>query len=80
MNFLTNIPETGLNMLFDSLKWLFKIPILGDLIAAFFGYNSGKNLIDNLKLETRERKSVQALLEYGIKRTPLRDASGAEVK
>jgi hypothetical protein len=80
MDFLTKLPESFSDKLLGSLDWLMKIPIIGDLIAAFFGYNSGKTLVEDLRLETRDRKSVGALLEHGVKRTPLRDASGSEVK
>ena len=68
MDFLTKLPDFAADKLFGAFEWLFKMPIIGDLIATFFGYKSGKTLIDDLKIETKERKSMLALMEYGMKK------------
>jgi hypothetical protein len=65
MDFVAKLPETFSDKIIGSLDWILRIPIIWDLVAAFFGYKSGKWLVEDLKTETRERKSVQALLEYG---------------
>lgn len=36
MDLLAKLPESFSGKLIGSLEWLFKIPLLGDLIAAFF--------------------------------------------
>ena len=66
MEFLTKLPDFATDKIFATFEWLFKLPLIGDLIAAFFGYQSGKNLIEDLKIETKDRKSLQKLFEYGI--------------
>ena len=80
MDFLTKLPDFATDKLFGAFEWLFKIPIIGDLIATFFGYSSGKTLIEDLKLETRDRRSIQSLMEYGNNRIPMKDGSGNMVR
>ena len=66
MEFLTKLPDFATDKIFTTFEWLSKLPLIGDLIAAFFGYQSGTNLIEDLKIETKDRKSLQKLFEYGI--------------
>lgn len=68
MDFLAKTPEFIRDRVFGLLEWLSKIPFLSDILAAFFGYSSGKSLIENLKLESKERRTILELREFGMRK------------
>ncbi len=65
-NTIARIPEFASNKLFEMMEWIFKIPIFGKFAAAFLGFDDPKTAIDELKIETKQRKSIHTLISFGV--------------
>lgn len=63
---IARVPEFASNWLFEMMEWIFKIPIFGKFAAAFLGFDDPKTAIDELKMETKQRKSVHMFVSFGI--------------
>lgn len=63
---IARLPEMVSGPLFSMMEWLFKIPIFGKFAAAFLGFDDPKTAIDELKMETRQRKAIHLLVSFGL--------------
>jgi hypothetical protein len=64
----SHMPEFASDHIFQLMAWIFRIPIFGKFAAAFLGFDDPKTAINELKMETKQRKSIHLLISFGVTR------------
>ena len=65
---IARVPDQISGQIFDMMKWIFQIKIFGKFAAAFLWFDNPDTAIDELKIESKQRKSIHALVSYGTTR------------